>query len=295
MSVIENALRKLQARRDGTAAPASQETFGSVTPADPAARRDGAAQVTPARTIVLDQNALRAAGLLPPEHQERELAQQYRQIKRPLINQAIGRGTPRLPRGNLIMVASAVSGEGKTFISLNLACSMGLEPDLRVLLVDGDVINPRLSKLLGVDQERGLLDAIRDPAVDVESCVMGTNIPGLSFLPAGQIGEHATELLASVRMSQVVTRLTEQSNTRLVLFDSPPLLLTTESHALAQVAGQIVLVVRSDQTAQGAVIEAVEKLGEGKSISLILNQSMRPPNAGYYYSGDTSNEGTKNA
>jgi protein-tyrosine kinase len=68
-----------------------------------------------------------------------------------------------------------------------------------------------------------------------------------------------------------------------VLFDSAPLLLTTESQALAQVVGQILLVVRADQTAQHVVLEALETLGEGKPISLVLNQSMTQPHAGYYY------------
>ena len=90
--------------------------------------------------------------MLPPPHQERELAQQYRQIKRPLINNAIGRGGPLCPHGNLLMVASAVPGEGKTFTVLNLALSMRLEEDVTVLLVDGDVVNPRLSQVLGVDE-----------------------------------------------------------------------------------------------------------------------------------------------
>ena len=68
-----------------------------------------------------------------------------------------------------------------------------------------------------------------------------------------------------------------------MLFDSAPLLLTTESHALTEVAGQILLVVRADQTPQHVVLEAIETLAESKSVSLVLNQSMKQPHAGYYY------------
>jgi exopolysaccharide/PEP-CTERM locus tyrosine autokinase len=221
--------------------------------------------------------------LLPPAHQERELAQQFRQIKRPLINNALGRGVEALPEGNLVMVASAVPGEGKTFTSLNLALSMRLEEDVTVLLVDGDVVNPRLSQILGADDARGLLDVIKDPSLSIASAILPTDVPGLSFLPAGHQDPNATELLSSSRMLEVAAQLATQDTSRLVLFDSAPLLLTTESQALTQVAGQILMVVRADSTPQHVVLEAVETLAESKSVSLVLNQSMKQPHAGYYY------------
>jgi protein-tyrosine kinase len=279
MSVIENAIKRLQASQGAAAG-----TPGRALP--PAvARRQGSSgdTTTSARIIPIDLDGLRSVGLLPPAHQERELAQQYRQIKRPLINNALGRGVERLPGGNLVMIASAIPGEGKTFTSINLALSMRLEEDVTVLLVDGDVVNPRLSQILGADDVRGLLDVVKDPSLSLSSAIMQTDIPGFSFLPAGHQDPNATELLASARMQEVVTQLSQQDPSRLVLFDSAPLLLTTESHALTEVAGQILMVVRADQTPQHVVLEAIETLSESKSVSLVLNQSMKQPHAGYYY------------
>ena len=295
MSVIENAIKRLQAARAGGAAFAR----GTAGTSGGAARRrelaaEGNAAAAPTRTIVINHDALRIAGLLPPSHQERELARQFRHIKRPLINNALGRGVPRLAHGNLIMVASAVPGEGKTFTSLNLAFSMRLEEDMSVLLVDGDVVNPRVSRILGVENEPGLLEVVRDN-VPLGSAIHATDVPGLSFLPAGRPDANPTELLASVRMSEVVAQLGGHDPTRLVLFDSAPLLLTTESHALAHLVGQILVVVRADLTAQQVVLAALETLEEGKPISLVLNQSMKPPHAEYYYQY-SGNAGTpKNA
>lgn len=275
MSVIENAIKRLQASRGGAAA---------VRATGSAARRlEAAPEAPPERVIAIDLDVLRAAGLLPPAHQERELAQQFRQIKRPLINNALGRGVAALPEGNLVMIASAVPGEGKTFTSLNLALSVRLEEDVTVLLVDGDVVNPRLSQILGADDARGLLDVIKDPTLAIASAILPTDVPGLSFLPAGHQDPNATELLASARMLEVAAQLATQDPARLVLFDSAPLLLTTESQALTQVAGQILVVVRADQTPQHVVLEAVDTLAESKSVSLVLNQSMKQPHAGYYY------------
>ncbi len=286
MSVIENAIKRLQASRAGAAALA-RGTAGTSGSGGAARRRELAAEGNAAaastRTIVINQDALRIAGLLPPSHQERELARQFRHIKRPLINSALGRGVERVPQGNLIMVASAVPGEGKTFTSLNLALSMRLEEDVTVLLVDGDVVNPRISRILGVENEPGLLDVVKDPGMSPGSAILATDVPGLSFLPAGRPEANPTELLASTRMRDVAALLGGHDATRLVLFDSAPLLLTTESHALAHVLGQVLIVVRADQTPQHMVLEVLQSLDERKPVSLVLNQSMKHPQAGYYY------------
>jgi protein-tyrosine kinase len=287
VSVIENALKRLQGQRPAgpePIAPDDKQSYGTVAPAGAARRREanGAEAVTSGRIIKIDQDALRAAGMLPPAHQEQELAQQYRRIKRPLINGALGRGTARLPQGNLLMITSAVPGEGKTFMSLNLAFSMRLEEDITVLLVDGDVVNPRISQILGADKEPGLLDAVKDPNLSIDSLILPTDVPGLAFLPAGRQDANATELLASSRMFEVVSKLGSEDMARIVLFDSAPLLVTTESQALAQFVGQIVLVVRADQTPQRVVFDALQTLAEGKSISLVLNQNLHRLHSGYY-------------
>jgi protein-tyrosine kinase len=285
VSVIENALKRLQ-RQQRAAAPGATDGNGYAAPAGAGAARrreavvDGAA---PARHVPIDLAALHAAGMLPPAHQEQEFAQQYRRIKRPLINSALGRGVAPLTHGNLLMITSAVPGEGKTFMTLNLALSLRLEEDVTVLLVDGDVVNPRISQILGMDKEPGLLDVIKDPSISLASTIVPTDVPGLDFLPAGHQDANATELLASARMHEVTSQLGAEKAARLVLFDSAPLLVTTESQALAHFAGQILVVVRADQTSQQVVFDALETLDEGKPVSLVLNQTLRHSHAGYYY------------
>jgi protein-tyrosine kinase len=288
MSVIENTLKRLQGQRPAAPAPSPPQSngYGTVSAAGAARRReapgDGAA--APAEHgIIVDANVLRAAGMLPPVHQEHEIAQQYRRIKRPLINNALGRGVAQLTSGNIIMITSAVPGEGKTFMSLNLALSMRLEEDITVLLVDGDVVNPRLTQILGLESRPGLLDVVRDPALSAESLILPTELPGLSFLPAGRQEANATELVASARMHQVVSKLGGDNAARIVLFDSAPLLVTTESQALAHFAGQVVLVVHADQTPQHVVFDALETLAEDKPAFLVLNQTTRHSHSGYYY------------
>jgi protein-tyrosine kinase len=237
----------------------------------------------PTRVVHIDRDALRHAELLPPVSQERQLAGEYRAIKRPLIANALGRGVPKIPGGHRIMIASAMPGDGKTFTSINLALSFALEKDLSVVLVDADVAKAHLSRTFGVHNELGLMDLLRDEPLDVESFILPTDVPGLSILPAGKAIDTANELLASARMEQIANQITVRYPNRIVLFDSPPLLVTSEAMAMSNVVGQIVMVVRAGVTPQSAVLDAIELLGEGKSIGLVLNQTDEQVRPGYYY------------
>lgn len=294
MSLVEKALKKMQESAKPATAPAVASNVAPRVPAEPPRRtgeRTGetgahrAVVAPPQRVVAFNAQSLRAGGLLPPEHQERQLAQQYRQIKRPLIDAAIGRNMPALPNGRLIMLASALSGEGKTFTSLNLAMSMAREKDVSIVLVDADVAKPHISRALGVNHEPGLLDLLRDPTLNPESVLMQTDLPNLSLLPVGSHSENATELLASERMEQVAQALVAHDEQRLVLFDSSPLMLTTEAQALAQVVGQIALVVRASRTSHQVLLEALESVRNRAAVSLILNQCKASSNNSYYYYG----------
>jgi protein-tyrosine kinase len=282
MSIVERALKRLQA---DASASRTRRVFGKVV-------ETAASQAATRRVISIDQDALRVAGLLAPKHQERQIASQYRQIKRPLIAAATGKGQEPLPSGRLVMVASALPGEGKTFTAINLAFSMAMEKDLHVVLVDGDVAKPQISKMFGVDAERGLLDAVIDPAVDLEGLILPTDVLNLFLLPAGTRSDRATELLASERMVEVMNRLLQRDDRRIFLFDSSPLLVTTEAPALAEVVGQIVVVVRAEYTEHHVLQDALSRLPEGCSPSLVLNQSTLKSATGYYYYGYGTTEGS---
>ena len=185
------------------------------------------------------------------------------------------------------MLASALPGDGKTFTSINLALSMSREHDVSVVLVDADVPKPHISRLFGVDQEPGLLEALADDSVDVESLILPTDVPGLSILPSGMPHEGATEMLASARMAKVAARLFARDARRIAIFDSPPLLVSSESRALCAVAGQIVLVVCSGKTPRHAVLDALEQLDNRESVFLVLNQSHSSAAESYYGYGDS--------
>jgi protein-tyrosine kinase len=233
--------------------------------------------------VHIDRARLQAHGHLAPADSERLIANQFRHIKRPVIRNAFGKGVAVVPMGHLVMVTSALPGEGKTFSSINLALSMAMEKDLEVVVVDADVAKQNLSRAFAVEDMPGLLNVLADDSARVESLIRSTDIPGLSILPSGQCrDDDATELLASDRMEEVLERIGAGRVPRIVLFDSPPLLLTNESRVLASRMGQILLVVCAGVTPRKAVVEAIGYLDEEKPLGLILNQS-KAGKAGSYY------------
>jgi protein-tyrosine kinase len=300
MSLVERALKKIQESRAQMLTPAMAHAAGPHTiPLDVAAARTAAtppvvtqavnvARVAapparPSQVVRVDRDALRHSELLPPLSQERQLAGEYRQIKRPLIANALGRGVPKMVHGHRIMVASAMPGDGKTFTSINLSMSIALEKGLSVVLIDADVAKAHVSRTFGLQNNMGLLDLLRDETLDVESLIVPTDVPGLSLLPAGRGTDVATELLASARMETIAMQMTTHDPQRILMFDSSPLLVTSESVALSAHVGQIVLVVRAGVTPQSAVLDAIDLLGEGKSVGLVLNQADEQIRGGYYY------------
>lgn len=241
--------------------------------------------VAPSRRILVDRIALRDAGYMPEATEDRAFADQYRQIKRPVIAAAlassqVGAGSP-----GLIMMASALPGDGKTFTGINLALSMARERDTSVVLVDADIPKPHVSRIFGVENEQGLTDALADDRIDIESLILPTDVRGLSILPAGGRRDGAAELLASARMKQIVRQMQERFPRRLALFDSSPLLVSSESQALATSVGHVLLVVRARTTPRQAVLDAIELLGQGMQVSMVLNQGRPSITQGYYGSG----------
>jgi protein-tyrosine kinase len=290
MSLVEDALRRLRAGAGPATttepkvreAPRRERPAIHVTSQVYAKRHFG----DPARTIHLNVADLRNAGLMPPEAQEHQLAQQYRTVKRPLIKAAfepvdVPTGE-KAKSGRSIMVSSALPGDGKTFTSLNLAMSLAKEQDCSVLLVDGDVAKPHLSRVLGAAEQEGLIDVLGDSDRPATGAVLPTSVPGLSFMPVGRRSESMTELLASVRMQRIVEELVGLDPQLLVVVDSPPILLTSEARVLASLFGQVLMVVRAGTTPQHAVLEALQILGDGAPVKFLLNEAVHNPATSYY-------------
>jgi len=232
--------------------------------------------------LAFDQ--LRQIGILTPDAKRSPLAEEYRLIKRPLLINVDKKGADIVENANLIMITSALPGEGKTFTAINLAMSIAMEQDRTVLLVDGDVAKPAAAKRLGLTANQGLIDLLAGSHLSIADVLVRTNIPNMRIMTAGRHHERATELLASERMLSIMDELSSRYRDRIVIFDSPPLLIASESAVLAGMMGQIVLVVAAEHTVQHAVIDALTRLGQNKIKGLVLNK-YRPSLGNRYGTG----------
>jgi len=241
------------------------------------------------RHVELDLVRLAGQGMVTHDGGRTAVAEDFRAIKRPLLRNARpaadgadGQQSTPIHHGNLIVVTSALPGEGKTYCAINLAMSIATEMDITVMLVDADVARPSVLKVLGLPPAPGLMDVLLGEQPDLADVILKTNIRTLSIVPSGRTDKHATELLASRGMSRLLTDIAERYADRIVIFDSPPLLLTTEASVLAAQMGQVVMVVESERTTQHAVKEALQRIHHCANVNLIYNKSRAFAEAKYY-------------
>ena len=237
------------------------------------------------KTVNIDLQRLREGGMIAPDGDKTPLAEEFRVIKRPLLKNAFGSGAS-IRNGNLIMVTSAFPREGKSFCAINLAMSIAMERDRTVLLVDADVARPSIPQKFGIAPDVGLMDVLLDSHVSLSDAIVRTNVNKLALLPAGRPHRQATELLASEAMANLLAELSERYSDRIVIFDSPPLLVTTEARTLAANMGQIVMVVESDNTTHEALREALATIESCEVVGMVLNKGRRSnPGDSYGYYG----------
>lgn len=294
MNIVEKAAEKLKALRpeqqvSARIAPMSEAV--SPPPAPTVERLQERSQTVeqPPEAVAqyhVDQTVLKRMGYLPANHDgDDRLRDELRRIKRPLLANVTGKSAKAPDHAQRIMVTSARPGEGKTFTALNLALSLAREPDFEVLLVDGDIPKSSLTRAFGLDGRPGLMDVLDNDKRHPESVIVRTDVPNLQVVPVGTRHPLTAELFGSRRMKDVLEEFGGRNPRRLMIFDSSPLLATSESPVLASYMGQVVVVVAASQTRQQALDAALESLNDSQYVGLILNMSQLPASESYYDSG----------
>jgi protein-tyrosine kinase len=272
------------------------DSFADAEMARETAARTDAAHTADANTVTLDWAALENAGYLTPNTQNSQKAEEFRVIKRPLLRTAFGTEATRLSHGytqgmhhrsgesnaHVIMVTSPGPGDGKTFNAINLAVSIASERDLQVLLIDADIRSRGLSRTLGIAGHPGLMEVLTQSQPSAESVVLRTDMPSLSVIAAGTPMPGAAEMLASQAMTRLVHDIATRYKNRFVIFDAPPVLATSEPGVLAGHVGQVVMVVRANETSRRAIADAVALVNTCPTVNFILNQMSRPQRFSYY-------------
>ena len=271
-----------QGQSSGRATPPPAPEPASTSASKPASKTDGGKRAS--RIAKIDVPGLMSRHILTPQTKRNRTVEEFRLIKRMVLSR---RWDQKDAPGNSIVVTSALPSEGKTTTAINLAMSIAAEEDLRVLLIDADFIRPDALRQLGVPSDKGLIDVLQDPRLDIADVMLKTDIDKLSLIPSGQPHERCTELLASARMDELITELASRYEDRILIFDSPPVLATSESVELASHMGQVIFVVQAGRTKRETVVSALELIGARSDIGLVLNRTasrLGSTEFGAYYS-----------
>jgi capsular exopolysaccharide synthesis family protein len=236
---------------------------------------DAVAGAVPQQSAPLDLGELARRGIPLPAVERSRAVEEFRLIKRNLIG---GRSRSEAAGDRIgppsIMVASARSGEGKTFVAISLALAFAAETGGEALLVDIDTSHSLLESYFGRRASTGLVDVLEGHQ-ELADAVIATTHPKLSILPAGRGGPNVPELLASERMPALLAEMTAHHPNRVIVIDTPPCLASSDAATLAPMVGQIVLVVEAHRTQRQEIESSLALLGGGRQISLLLNKCDR--------------------
>jgi exopolysaccharide/PEP-CTERM locus tyrosine autokinase len=169
-----------------------------------------------------------------------------------------------------ILVTSSQPSEGKTFISSNLAVSIGKSFDRHVLLIDADFKRPCLHEMFNIRSKEGLSDFLLNDRYQLSDLIFRTEIPKLSVLTTGYCYENSSELLSSELMKLFVQEVKYRYDDRYIIFDTPPASIS-ETLALAGKVDAVLLVVRAGKTSRRAVKKTIDTIGREKTIFVVLN------------------------
>jgi len=314
MSTIEQAAKRLEEMRRAAAEPSAADAGSVATPLDAVPTPEAFVRGIPSRAtqthtltglagspgsegtrrttsfaqatrprLEIDFAALKRNAFLTPDAPQSTLADEFRIVKRPIMRNALG--PAKVANGNLVMVTSALPGEGKTYTAVNLAMSVAMEYNTSVILVDGDVAHPDVPNILGSPAEPGLLELLTNSSLAINDVLVPTNVENLAILPAGAQQGRATELLASAQMHTKLNELAARYADLVIIFDSPPLLPTTAARELATHMGQILMVVGADSTQQHAVKLALTAIEKCDIVLMLLNKAAKTDIGSYggYY------------
>jgi len=307
MSTIEKALDKLAQQQPAApvaqtpaveaevAEPAVAQTVESTSieeahtltaatvPAADSLNTNASTETAESALIELDLPKLSAKNFVTLGTERRLIYEEYRTIKRKLINNAFGPLASTLKHPNLIMVTSTRPAEGKTFTAVNLALSIALEQDKTVLLVDADVLRPNVMRTLEIQIPVGLTDYLSSDKYQVPDILFSTNIERLKLIGAGRPHLLSTELLASDKMLELASEFATRYPDRIVIFDAPPILGVTETAVLASVCGQAVMVCEEKRTKLNELEKALSLLPPDIAAGFVINKAQYSRDSGYGY------------
>lgn len=203
----------------------------------------------------------------------------YRLLRTKILQRAHEKG------GNTLMVTSALPGEGKTLTAINFAFTVAREFRQTVLLVDCDLRQQNVYRVLGIRSEKGLVDYLLDQC-PVNDLIIWPGVEKMTLISGGRTLEGSSELLGSPRMKELMEEMKTRYSDRFVIFDVPPVLSAADALAFVPLVDHVVMVVHAGKTPLPDVKKALDMLPREKILGVVLNRHDEIPQKYYYYRHD---------
>jgi len=234
-------------------------------------------------SLKLDFERLAKLGFITPKTVDLDLARDFSMVKRRLFRRLSFFGSDKGKAGDasdrrcpIVLITSGNPGEGKTFSSINFSLSLAIEEQLNILLIDSDLANPSVPRVIGFPHRKiGLFECLDDPAIELDDVFMPFHDIPLTVLPAGEAKRSPSSMLGGQAMADLIGRIRALNRFDLVVMDGPPLLATTEAAVLTPHSDEIVLVIGAGE-ATGTQLEASLDLLDVTTdkVSLLLNRAV---------------------
>jgi protein-tyrosine kinase len=192
------------------------------------------------------------------------VTEQFRKLRTNILKSGVGQSV------KIIMVTSAMAGEGKSLVAVNLASIISVELHSHALLIDCDLRNPSLTRWFGLQEKKGLSDYLRGEA-EIQDLLIKTSIDKLSILSGGSIQDNPVELIGSKKMKSLIQDLKSRYDDRYIIIDTSPILATTEPSVLNEMVDGIIFVIKSGDTPRETIQQAIKLLNKNKILGVVLN------------------------
>jgi len=238
-------------------------------------RRPEPPMPAPAPTPTLREAARVASWSPEPVHRQASAIEQYRRLAAHLVQAGVERGV------KVVMVASAVRGEGKSLTAANLAVTLARSYQRDTLLIDADQRAPMLHRIFNVENTGGLSALVQTGAASADTAIR--LMPSLTLVTAGQPSMDPMARLASPRMAALIAEAKEMFD--FIILDTPPITQVPDAAVLAPLADTTVLVIKAGSTPHASIDQAVKTLGRERILGTVLNSADRSTSAGRYWYG----------
>ena len=219
---------------------------------------------------IRSRGELAESRIIYPEMAGNDTVQAFREIRTKILQRTKG-------KNGVIMVTSITGGGGSTFVALNLGAAFAFDAGKTALLIDCNLHNPWLQKLLKDESPPGLMDYLENTGVDLAEIIHPVGIERLRVIPAGGQRDVPVEYFTSSRFKRMFENIRRRYAERFVILDAPPMTDSADTKILADLCDYVLLVIPYGRATQAQIDESIKSIDSAKFLGIVFNNEPRLP------------------